>query len=235
MSVVDVGDVVEVTFSTAAGATVTVTWLDPEGVPAVLDAPTVETPAGSGQYLAAYAPTVPGVWEARFRATGTTTAVERYFVRARALDGPPPLATVGEVAELFGTMTPAQESLTAALLRRASEMVRAHFPDLAARVASGMLSAEAPAMAVINMVLRVLRNPDGLRAETTGPFSRTYDTTVAAGLLVVSDGELALMTSGVPADETALPVGSVIARAGLADNVWGDSIEYRLRTWHGLR
>ncbi|MFI7608788.1 hypothetical protein ACIBTV_27260 [Micromonospora sp. NPDC049366] len=232
MSVVDVGDQVEVAFTSAADATVSVTWIDPAGTPVTADTPVPESPTEPGRYVVTLLPTVAGVWEARFRATGAATAVERYFVRARSIDGPPPLATVGEVGELYGTMTPAQETLTAALLRRASEMLRGQFPDLAARVASGQLSADAPAMAVINMVLRVLRNPDGLRAETTGPFSRTYDTTVAAGLLVVSDSELALMTPGT-AEAGALPVSVVIGRPGLASNTWGDSIEYQKGLRHG--
>lgn len=229
MSVVDVGDNVEVAFSTTTGAVVSVTWIDPAGTATTPEVAVAETPVGSGRYPTTYAPTTPGVWEARFRATGAATAVERYFVRARAVDGPPPLATVGEVGELFGAMNAAQESLTAALLRRASEMLRAHFPGLARQVADGVIDAEVPAMAAINMVLRVLHNPNGLRAETRGPFSTTYDTTVAAGLLVVSDGEMALMTTPIGDAAEVLAVGSVIATAGLAQNTWGDSIAYQMR------
>lgn len=227
MSVVDVGDAVEVTFSTTPGATVAVSWINPTGEMVLQSVPVAESTTTPGDYPHTFSPSSDGVWEARFSASGTVNAVERYYVRARAMGGPPPLATVGEVGELFGTMTPAQETLTAALLRRASEMLRAHFPDLAARVADGVITAEAPAMAAINMVLRVLRNPDGLRAETTGPFSRTYDTTVAAGLLVVSDGEMALMAPA--AVDTALPVGTVMAHPGLTDVTWGDACAYRLR------
>ncbi|MBQ1047857.1 hypothetical protein KBX50_05210 [Micromonospora sp. C51] len=233
MSVVDVGDAVELTFTTTPGATVTVSWYDPDGS-TVLDSvavPESGTTPGAHQYT--FAPASEGVWEARFHASGTVNAVERYFVRARSLSGPPPLATVGEVAELFGTMTPAQETLTAALLRRASEMLRARFPDLTDRVADGSIPADAPAMAVINMVLRVLRNPDGLRAETTGPFSRTYDTTVAAGLLVISDSEMALMAPAGTGE--ALQVGTVMAHPGLADVTWGDSPAHRFRDLQRVR
>ncbi|GAA3750881.1 hypothetical protein [Micromonospora maritima] len=234
MSVVDVGDALELTFSTTAGATVTVTWISPAGEPVLQNTPVPESTEVPGAYSYTFAPASDGVWEARFSASGTVNAVERYYVRARSTTGPPPLATVGEVAELFGTMTPAQEALTAALLRRASEMLRAHFPGLGQLVADGALAADAPAMAVINMVLRVLRNPNGLRAETRGPFSTTYDTTVAAGLLVISDSEMALLTAPID-DSSALPAGTVFAEPGLARTVWGDNLAYRLRGdrgWH---
>lgn len=228
MSVVDIGDALELTFSTTPGATVTVSWISPAGEVVLQAVPVAESTTTPGIYPYTFAPGAEGVWEARFYASGTISAVERHYVRARSVSGPPPLATVGEVAELFGSMTPAQETLTAALLRRASEMLRAHFPGLAQQVAGGALSIEAPAMSAINMVLRVLRNPNGLRAETRGPFSTTYDTTVAAGLLVVSDAETALMTASAD-DASVLPVGSVIVDAGLARNTWGDSVAYQLR------
>jgi hypothetical protein len=78
------------------------------------------------------------------------------------------------------------------------------------------VSADLVALAVTNMVLRVMRNPGGLRAETVGPFSRTYDTTYAAGLLVITgDDEALLNPVAQPGAVVAGPVRMLQAHAPL--------------------
>jgi hypothetical protein len=212
-AVVDVGDAVELTFNTAPNASVVASWLDPDQT-AVFEAVLVdENPDASGKFPYTFLPTRPGVWTAVFTASNTAVAVERYYVRATDPDGPPPLAAVGDVASQFGDLTPAQEGITSWLLRAASKMVRARFPLVDAHLAAGKLDPDVVALAVANMVLRVLRNPGGLRSETVGPFSRTYDTTVAAGLLAISTQEIAMFTP-IP-DPLAIPVGTIRVRVGL--------------------
>ncbi len=221
MSTADVGDAVELTFTTNPSADVAVTWLDPNG-DLVLDAAVVtETPPGSGLYPVTFVLTAPGVWTARFVASGTATAVESYYLRAASIAGAAPLATVEEVATQFGSMTPAQETLTAALLRTASAMIRSRYPAVDTWIADGRINAELVALAAINMVLRVLRNPSGLRAETIGPFSRTYDTKYAAGLLVLGEDETGLLTPPVTVSTAASPVGTIFLRPGLAPPPYG--------------
>jgi hypothetical protein len=214
-AVVDVGDAIELTFTTVPGATVTVSWLDPDQV-AVIDAVAVtEQPASSGQFPKTFVVSSPGVWTAEFRASGTTSAVERYYVRASTLAGPPPFAAVGDVGAQYGSMTPAEESLAGWLLRAASNMVRARQPNIDQLIATGKVSQDLVALAVTNMVLRVMRNPSGLRSETVGPFSRSYDTTVAAGLLVFTDDEAQLIAP--PGTELVRPaIGQMTPRAALA-------------------
>lgn len=197
MSNVDVGDAVELTFESAPGADVTVSWLDPSLAPVLDQVPVPEVPAGTGKFPKTFLPTVPGMWQAVFTASGNATAVETFYLRAVSITGPPPLATVGEVASQYGTMTPAQEGLTSTLLRVASKLIRQRFPNVDAMIASGKLDPEVVALAVTNMVLRVLRNPSGLKAETIGPFSRTYDVTVAAGLIVLTGSEEVLLAPPV--------------------------------------
>lgn len=214
--VVDVGDAVELTFATTTGATVLVSWFDPDGNAVVDQDAVTEDPAGSGSYPYTFLPTAAGVWTAQFTASGTATAVERYYVRATALTGPPPLAAVGDVVGQFGSLTPAQEGLTAWLLRAASKMVRARFPNIDAQLTAGLLDRDVVALAVTNMVLRVLRNPGGLRSETVGPFSRSWDTRVAAGLLVLTDDEAAMFTPVITLPATVNPVGTIYLRPGLA-------------------
>lgn len=216
MTSVDVGDALELTFATATGSTVTVAWYDPAGDVVFEDAAVPEDPASSGLFPFTFLPTAAGTWSAIFTSTGMSVAVERYYVRASAFTGPPPLAVIGDVTGQFGTMTAAQEALTGALLRAASKMIRARFPSIDAQITAGRIDPDLVALAAANMVLRVLRNPGGLRAETVGPFSRTYDTTSAAGLLVLTAGELSLLTPTAPTTNTGLVVGTIRVKAGLA-------------------
>lgn len=215
-AVADVGDAVELTFTTAVGATVLFSLYDPDQAAVIEQDPVTEDPAGSGQFPYTFLVTAAGIWTAQFTSSGAATNVERYYVRAVDFTGPPPLAVIGDVAGQFGTLTRAQESLTGWLLRAASKIVRARFPQLDAQLAAGSLDRDVVALAVTNMVLRVLRNPGGLRSETVGPFSRSWDTRVAAGLLVITDDEAAMFTPLITLPATVNPVGTIMLRPGLA-------------------
>jgi hypothetical protein len=218
MSSADVGDAVDIIFTAATGATVAVTWLDPDQATVVDAQPVTETPSGSGRYPVTFVLTRAGTWTAQFTASGTATAVEQFYLRAAALTGPPPLAVLGDVAGQYGTLTTAQQTLTNVLLRAASKMIRSRFPTVDAQIVTGRLDPDIVALAAVNMVLRVLRNPGGLRSETVGPFSRTFDTSAAAGLLVVTDDELSLLTPGLPAGAglASFGVGTIRVQVGLA-------------------
>ncbi len=215
MTSVDVGDAVEVVYSGATGSTVLVTWIDPDLAPAFEDQPVAETPAGSGKFPVVLQPTRAGTWTARFDESGNDQQVERYYVRAGAVTGPPPLAVLGDVSEQYGTMTVAQQQLTNALLRKASKLVRSRFPRIDEQIAAGRVDADVAALGLTNMVLRVLRNPGGLRAETVGPFSRTYDTTAAAGLIVVADDDARYFTPGGTPAGGGAAIGSARLRPGM--------------------
>jgi hypothetical protein len=109
---------------------------------------------------------------------------------------PLPLAAVGDVVAQYGQLTADEATLTKYLLRAASKMIRQRVPNIDLLMANGRLDADVVALAPANMVLRVLRNPDGLKAETTGPFSRTFDVSAAAGLLVFTKDDEANVTPG---------------------------------------
>jgi hypothetical protein len=215
-TVIDVGDAFELTFSTTAGADVTVSWIDPGGE-LIIDGQTV-TETSPGQYKVTLQAGQAGMWTARFTASGTVTAVEDYYVRARTVTGPPPLAAVGDVAAQFGTLTAAQEGVTAFLLRAASAMIRHAYPFIDAQIITGRLDPDLVALAASNMVLRVLRNPNGLRSETVGPFSRSYDTGTAAGLLVISSTETGLLVpvAVLPDGSGVGGIGTIRTRPGMA-------------------
>jgi hypothetical protein len=213
-TVSDVGDAVELTFNTRPHAAVTVTLINPDQDETVTEV-VPENPAGSGIYPYTFIVATAGIWTAQFVAAGNTAAIERYYVRATPLTGPPPLAVIGDVSAQHGTMSLAEESLAGWLLRNASNMLRGQRPLIDQQLRDGKLSRDLVALAVTNMVLRVLRNPNGLRSESVGPFSRSWDTTTAAGLLVVTDDDLALIqpTDGTKSGTT---VGQFRPRASLA-------------------
>lgn len=215
---VDVGDAVEYTFLATTGATVTVSWIAPDGTTAI-DAVTVpEKPAGSGQYPYTVVPNQPGMWEALYTVSGTQVGVEKLYLRVVPITGPPPLATVGEVEAQFGKLSPGQTALTSTLLRAASKLIRSRFPKIDAQIAAGVLDPEVVALAAVSMVLRVLRNPQGLRSEAVGPFSRAYDTSAAAGLVVLTADEESIL---VPARARTGRAGTIMARPGLAPYPYG--------------
>ncbi len=219
MTTVDVGDAFELVFTTEPGATVRNSWYDPADQP-VYEMQTIpEDPTGSGRYPNLYQATASGLWTVRVMVTGAATAVEEHYVFARPVPAAKPLAVIGHVTEQYGALTSAQEGLVNALLRAASKMIRARIPALDAMLADGRLDADLVALAVTNMVLRVLRNPGGLRAETVGPFSRTYDTTYAAGLLVLTPNETAILTPTVTEATAVNPIGTARIVAGLAPRV----------------
>lgn len=219
----DVGDAVEIIYTAPTGSAVTASWHSPDGTAVVEDVAVAENPAGSGTFPYTFTGTSPGVWWALFTAAGKGT--DRFDVRFSPFTGPPPLATVDEVVELFRPLSAAEQSLTRGLLRRASAIIRGRYPDVDARVAAGTLSADTASLAAINMVLPVLRNPNGLRSESVGPFSRAFDVSRAAGLLVLTADEEALLLA--PATQDAVPGGTIWARPGLAFG--------HLRGWHGVR
>lgn len=197
-TVVDVGDAFTVTYTSLAGALVTVDWLDPDLVP-VIDQEVVPPAAGQPtKYPQQFVGTRPGMWTARFFDVGAT---EDYFVRVTSTVGlPPPLAAIGDVEVRYGDLDDEQHDLTAYLLKAASAKVRQRFPLLGEHLTAGRLDQNVVAETVAGMVLRVLWNPEGLRSETTGPFSRTYDTSAAAGMLVITGDDAQAF---VPPDATA--------------------------------
>jgi hypothetical protein len=228
---VDLGDAVQLTFSTTPGATVSVSWWDPDGNLVIDHEQVPESPAGSGDFPYTYLPTKVGLWTAVFYAVGTATAVETYRIRVQPVPGPPPLATVDELEGLFRPMSVAEQAMARTLLRYASALLRARFPDLDARVAAGTLPADLAALAAIQMVLRVMRNPAGLpplASVRVGPFSQSFFNDGAAGLLVITDAEEAILA---PQGATVSPIGTVMARPGLARWPVGVRTARELRRW----
>ena len=100
--------------------------------------------------------------------------------------------TVADLEARWRPLTPVEASVAASLLADAWAIMLARVPDVEARLSS-TLSGDLVVAVESAMVLRVLRNPDGKRQETIDDYSWTRDNAVSAGLLYLSDEELALL------------------------------------------
>jgi hypothetical protein len=196
----EVGDAIELTYATAPNATVRMSWIYRVDDTVVFDSvPVEETLNSDGDPTGLFPITVvgnnPGLWEARFTSSGAATNIESFFERFTLSSSPTPLATLTEYQDLYGELTSARQATARALLLRASALVRSAFPKVDERIHAGSVSGDVVGMVVINMVAQVMRNPGGLRSETTGPFSRAYDPEAASGLLQLTDADRELLGS----------------------------------------
>jgi len=193
----DVGDAIELTYTTAPGATVVMSWIHtPTGAVLQADVAVPEKIVEgqhTGQYPIVLVGALAGVYEAVFSASGTATGKDSFFERFDPISSIAPLATVGEYTELYGSLSATREATCRALLKRASQLVRDSYPGIDDRIAAGTVPADSAGLAVLNMAARVLRNPDGLRSQTIGPISRSFDVDAASGMLAITAAEAGLL------------------------------------------
>lgn len=217
----DVGDAIELTFESGPGAVVTMSWVDPTGTVVINETAVAENPAGSGLYPVVLVGTAAGMWQARFTAVGSSVGKETFYQNFDDPTGPSPYASVGDYEEIYGALSAVRETICNHLLKRASQMIRDRYRDVDLRLKSGVLPRNSVAIAVMNMVARVMRNPSGLRSETVGPFSRGYDTTVASGLLQFTDAETSLLLPTGSSGSGRIGIGTIRLRPGLAPYPYG--------------
>lgn len=210
----EVGDAVELTYTTKPGAVVTLTWINRDTETTLFaDLPIAEAldddGNGTGHYPVVLTGPTPGFWEARFKSTGSVASIESYFERFEVTNSPPPLATLAEYEELYGSLSATRQPVARALLRRGSRLIRDLYPGLTELVSSGRVSRDTIGLVVLNMTAKVLRNPGGLRSETTGPFSRAYDMEAASGLLRLDENDRALLMEAGLTDPTGTRRGRI--------------------------
>lgn len=223
--IVDVGDAVELVFASAPGSEVKVWWAPYPGEPVydgVLVTETQPEPGqpATGKFPKTLIPTSPGMWRAKFESSGAATAVAVYWIRAEPVDGPPPLAVPSDITGTPGLYSldgdpAAVDSLVRTLIRRASALLRYRIPDLDARITGGTLPAAIAAEAVTNMIMRVVRNPRGLRSQTVGPFQRSFDPQSASALLEVTQAEFDLLMPAPSATAGSRYAGTIMAQPGM--------------------
>lgn len=222
----DVGDAIELTYTTAPGATVLMDWIHtPTGAVLQSDVQVPET-ITAGQHTGLYPITLvgslPGTYEVVFTASGAATSRDSYFERFDPISSVPPLATLGEYTDLYGALNATRSATCRALLKRASQLVRDSYPGIDQRIGDGLVPADSAGLAVLNMVARVMRNPDGLRSQTVGPISRSFDTDVATGMLQLTSAEAGLLIPPVTRAGARGKFGTVRVTGGLIPARTGD-------------
>lgn len=122
-------------------------------------------------------------------------------------------ATLNDVEEIIGPIHSDEVDKVGGLLRRASTMIRSQVVNIDLRIAQGKLDAQTVADIATDMVIRVLRNEEGVKQETIGPTAVTYDPTVASGRLFIAPDELFTLT---PASAVRASVGTINTVPSLA-------------------
>lgn len=100
-------------------------------------------------------------------------------------------ATVTDVESRLGRdLSPDEEEQVEILLDDAEAVLRTYIPNMDTLIDTGKLDERLVIMVEVNMVLRVLRNPDAFVSETDGNYSYTRASGTVSGLLEVLPREL---------------------------------------------
>ena len=102
-------------------------------------------------------------------------------------------ATVADIEARWGSSLGSQQQQVQAMIDDAHAYIRARVPTVDARVTAGTVDPAVITSVIAQMVLGVLRNPEGLRAEMAGVFQRQMDTSAASGRLTLTDEQLMLL------------------------------------------
>lgn len=92
-------------------------------------------------------------------------------------------------------LTPEEQALASARLADAAAILEAEFPTLNDRLLSGALAEQTVIMVHADMVVRAVRNPEGIIQEVDGNYSRTLaSSSVFAGGLEILPHERRLLS-----------------------------------------
>lgn len=105
-------------------------------------------------------------------------------------------ATTADIEARWRTMTAGERVVANALLGDAWEMLLTRRPSLEDDLTAATVRQGNVVRVVTAMVLRVMRNPDGLLSETIDDYTYRRDSIVSGGLLHVTADELADITPG---------------------------------------
>lgn len=103
-------------------------------------------------------------------------------------------ATTQDVEDRFTRPLDADETrVVATRLEDAERLIKSRITDLDDRVAAGTIDQGTVAMVEAEMVLRLVRNPEGYTQETDGSYSYSISSRVASGALEVRRDEWSLL------------------------------------------
>lgn len=125
-------------------------------------------------------------------------------------------ATVDDVAATWRPLTDRETPVATTLIDHAHTLLYRHVPDLDDLIAAGELSTDLAKLAVVQMVVRVLRNPDAVRTEAIDGDSHsiTYARDASIELIQFTEAERNLLRTPI-ARRQPKGVRSVRVRPGL--------------------
>lgn len=107
------------------------------------------------------------------------------------------LAKVEDVeARFHRELTDDERRLISARLMDAELILRSRVPDLLQRVEEGDIDRDIVVMIEVDMVLRIIRNPEGLSQETDGNYSYSVSARAGSGVLEALPSEWSLLGVG---------------------------------------
>jgi hypothetical protein len=89
--------------------------------------------------------------------------------------------------------TPEEDELITTRLGDVERMIRRRIPDLDARVAAGTINLDDLIQVQADVVLRLVRNPDGYVSETDGDYTYQLSQKAASGVLELTPEEWAIL------------------------------------------
>lgn len=107
--------------------------------------------------------------------------------------------SVADLENRFRPLSDDEETVAAWLLIDAWAVASAQVRALPAAVTAGTVNTDLVTAVLCAMVIRVLRNPDGVRQWSVDDYSEMRDSTVSAGALYLSEDELSLLGTAIGA------------------------------------
>lgn len=105
----------------------------------------------------------------------------------------PSPTVIEDIEARFRPLTADERPVAQSLLDDAWVILLTYKPNLEALIAAGTVSEDVVRFVTAAMVLRVLRNPNGVKQWSVDDYSETRDGSVSAGSLYVSAEELGLL------------------------------------------
>lgn len=132
---------------------------------------------------------------------------------------------IDDLEARFRPLVGDERTVAQALIDDAWAIAQAQLPLLATEVASGQFPLGVVRAVLSAMVIRVLRNPEGVRTWAVDDYSQTRDASVAAGTLYLSTDELTLMSASLgnrrPGAFSITPGGAPDERARGGERIYG--------------
>lgn len=135
-------------------------------------------------------------------------------------------AEVADIEVRWRPLTDAEATVATALLGDAWLILTKADPTIESRLdaSPATLDEGLVTIVLVEMVKRVLRNPDGITQESIQDYSYTRDRNISSGLLTVTDDDLALLAANDTAESEAFTIRP-------AHQIAADSSAYVAADW----